>query len=150
MVDGPGVARTPTGISGFAEVSLGGLPMGRATLVTGTTGTGKTLFALEFLARGVQEFDESGVFVTFEESPEDLRRNAASFGFAIEQWEADGKWAFVDLSATLIDEAVVVGSYDFGALIARVEHAVRHVGATRVAIDSLGAVFIRFPEHAIV
>lgn len=150
MVDGPGVARTPTGINGFAEVSLGGLPTGRATLVTGTTGTGKTLFALEFLARGVQEFNEPGVFVTFEESPEDLRHNAASFGFAIEQWEADGKWAFVDLSTTMIDEAVIVGSYDFGALLARVGHAVRHIRATRVAIDSLGAVFIRFPEHAIV
>lgn len=150
MVDGPGVARTPTGISGFAEVSMGGLPTGRATLVTGTTGSGKTLFALEFLARGVQEFSESGVFVTFEESPEDLRRNAASFGFTIEQWEADGKWAFVDLSATMIEEAVIVGSYDFGALIARVEAAVRRVGATRVVIDSLGAVFLRFPEHAIV
>lgn len=150
MTDEQAVPRTPTGISGFAQVSMGGLPGGRATLVTGTTGSGKTLFALEFLARGVLDFAEPGVFVTFEESAEDIRRNAASFGFDIAQWEAEGRWAFVDASDTMADDTLVIGSYDLGALISRIEHAVRQVGATRVSIDALGAVFTRFPEPAVV
>lgn len=150
MTDPGTIPRTPTGISGFAQVSMGGLPAGRATLVSGTTGSGKTLFALEFLARGVLDFDEPGVFVTFEESPEDIRRNAASFGFDMARWEAEGRWAFVDVSDTMGDEAVVIGSYDFGALISRVRHAVDRVGAARVAIDSLDAVFTRFPQFTAV
>ncbi len=150
MTDGHAIERTPTGISGFDQVALGGLPAGRSTLVTGTTGSGKTLFAAEFLARGIAKFDEPGVFVTFEETAADIRRNYASLGFTIEQWEADGKWLFVDASAGVADEAVIVGSYDFGALAARVEHAVRQVGAKRVSFDSLGAIFTRFADTGVV
>ncbi|BCJ47730.1 circadian clock protein KaiC [Actinoplanes ianthinogenes] len=150
MTDGRDIPRTPTGISGFLQVSLGGLPAGRATLVTGTTGSGKTLFALEFLARGIANFDEPGVFVTFEETADDIRRNAASFGFDIAVWEAEGKWAFVDVSSTTIGEPIIIGSYDFSALIARVGDAVRRIGARRVSIDSLGAIFTRFPDLAVV
>lgn len=91
--------RLATGINGFDQVALGGLTRGRTTLVTGSTGSGKTLFAVEFLARGILRFGEPGVFVTFEERPDDLRRNWASLGFPIRQWESEGKWAFVDASA---------------------------------------------------
>ena len=144
------IERTPTGISGFAEVTMGGLPRGRATLVTGTAGSGKTLFAIEFLAHGIEDFDEPGVFVTFEETADDIRRSAASFGLPIEQWEADGKWAFLDASASMVDDAVIIGSYDFGGLNARVENAVHRVGARRVSIDSIGAILVRFPDLAVV
>ncbi|MCI2420924.1 circadian clock protein KaiC [Saccharopolyspora sp. K220] len=143
------IERTPTGISGFDQVALGGLPAGRATLVSGTTGSGKTLFAVEFLARGIRGFDDAGVFVTFEEAAADVRRNAASLGFPIERWEGEGKWVFVDASAD-IEETSTVGGYDFSALVARIEYAVRQIGASRVSLDSLGAIFTRFVDIGIV
>ncbi|HVB43793.1 MAG TPA: circadian clock protein KaiC [Streptosporangiaceae bacterium] len=140
--------RLPTGINGFDEVALGGLPLGRPALVTGTTGTGKTLFAVEFLAHGIGRFGQPGVFVTFEERPADIRRNFSSLGFPIEQWESEGKWAFVDAAADLMDEAPVAGSYDFGALVARIELAVSQVGAHRVSLDALDSIFTRYTETA--
>ncbi|MET9292460.1 circadian clock protein KaiC [Streptomyces sp. NPDC003077] len=144
------LARVPTSINGFDRVALGGLPKGRCTLVTGTAGSGKTLFAVEFLARGRQRFGDPGVFVTFEEPPADIRRNAASLGFDIAAWEAEGAWAFVDASADITEEGPTVGTYDFGALVARITHAVRSTRATRVSLDSLGAIFTRFPDKAVV
>lgn len=150
MTDDVAVRRVPTGINGFDHVALGGLPAGRSTLVTGTTGTGKTLFALEFLAKGVLDSDEPGVFVNFEERPEDVRRNATSLGFPIEQWEREGRWAFVDAAAEVDESVSVVGAYDFGGLVARIERAIREIGAARVSLDSLGAIFSWFPEPAVV
>ncbi|GAA2258629.1 circadian clock protein KaiC [Streptomyces ruber] len=140
------IRRVPTGISGFDQIALGGLPAGRCALVAGTTGSGKTLFAVEFLARGVQNFDAPGVFVAFEEPPADIRHNVASLGFPITEWEAAGKWTFVDASADIADEAPTIGTYDLGALVARIVHAVRRSGARRVALDSLGEVFSRFSD----
>ena len=150
MTGGDTIQRMPTGINGFDEVALGGLPAGRCTLLTGTTGSGKTMFVVEFLARGVIDFDEPGVFVTFEERPIDIRRNAASMGFAIERWEGERKWAFVDASVDTAAEIPTVGAYDFGALVARVTHAVRRTGARRAALDSLGAILTRFADIGIV
>lgn len=150
MPDRDGIDRVPTGINGFDQIALGGLPAGRSTLVTGTTGSGKTLFAVEFLARGILAFDEPGVFVTFEESAADVRRNAASLNFPIQRWEDEGRWVFVDGSADLAREAPIVGSYDFGGLVARVEHAIHGTGARRVSMDSLGAIFTRFAEQGTV
>ena len=143
------IERLATGINGFDQVALGGLPRWRTTLVTGSTGSGKTLFAVEFLARGIVRSGEPGVFVTFEETPADLRRNWASLGFPIRQWESEGKWVFVDASADF-EEAPVVGAYDFGALAARIGHAARRIGAARVVLDSLDAVFTRFAEAGVV
>ncbi|MEQ7005187.1 circadian clock protein KaiC [Actinopolymorpha sp. B17G11] len=142
------LARVPTGISGFDELALGGLPAGRSTLVTGTAGSGKTLFALEFLARGIQRFDEPGVFVTFEENPDDVRTNAASLGLDVETWEKEGKWAFVDASQDKTRRAAHLGPYDFGPLIARIEHAIRKTDAHRVALDSMAAILTRFTDVA--
>jgi len=150
MTDSSAIERLPTGIKGFDQVALGGLPVGRSTLVAGTTGSGKTLFAVEFLARGIAHAGESGVFVSFEEAPDDIRRNAASLGFPIEEWERQGRWVFVDGSVALAEEEPIAGAFDFGGLVARIEHAVRQVGAVRVSVDSLGAVFTRFAESAIV
>ncbi|MET9021795.1 circadian clock protein KaiC [Actinopolymorpha sp. NPDC004070] len=150
MTHAAALDRTPTGISGFDAVAVGGLPTGRCCLVSGTTGSGKTLFSVEFLARGIADFDEPGVFVTFEEAADDIRRNAASLGFPIEEWEAQGKWVFVDASAKLTDEAPTIGEYDFGGLLARIAAATRRINAKRVSIDSLGAIFSRFPLGGVV
>ncbi|WP_419996046.1 circadian clock protein KaiC [Streptomyces boninensis] len=145
-----GIPRLPTGISGFDQIAIGGLPAGRATLVAGSTGSGKTLFAMEFLARGVESHGEPGVFVTFEERPEDIRTNVASLGFPIAEWEESSRWAFVDASASILQDAPTVGDYDLGALAARIAHAVRKVGARRVALDSIGAVLTHFTGIGVV
>jgi circadian clock protein KaiC len=142
------LSKLPTGIAGFDHVALGGLPVLRTTLVTGTTGTGKTLFSLEFLMKGILEFDEPGIFVTFEESPSDLRENLASFNYDIEGNETAGKWTFIDAALTTSPQDAVVGSYDFGGLISRIGHAVRSTGAKRVVLDSTGSLFTRFSESA--
>ena len=136
--------KLPTGIAGLDQIMLGGLPASRPTLLAGSAGSGKTVFALQFLAEGIRRFDEAGVFVTFEESPFALQHNAASLGFEIESWRDEGRWAFVDASPATSDEDVVVGDYDLSALVARIDHAVREIGARRVCLDSLGAVFGRF------
>ena len=146
----PLVDKLATGIDGFDLVGYGGLPRGRTTLVAGTAGSAKTVFAAQFLAAGITRFDEAGVFVTFEETPGDIRRNVRSLGWDVAAWEAAGKWAFVDASPRADEEAIVAGSYDLGALLARIEHAVRTVGATRVSMDSLGAILSRFPDMATV
>src|SRR2546421_353555 len=78
--------------------------------------------------------------------PADIRRNATSLGFPIERWEREGKWTFVDGSVDIAEEAAIVGAYDFGALVARIERAVRQVDAKRVSLDSLGAIFTRFVD----
>lgn len=140
--------KLPTYIVGFDHVANGGLPKGRVTLLSGTAGSAKTVFACNFLAQGVQH-GEAGVFVTFEESPEDIRRNMRGFGWDIAQWEAENKWAFVDASH-VPDSQIVVGSYDFGALLARIEYTVRRLDAKRLVIDSLSAIFSQFTDHGIV
>jgi circadian clock protein KaiC len=141
-----GVVKSPTGIPGFDFIADGGLPRGRTVLVAGSAGSGKTIFATQFLAAGITKGRESGVFVTFEEHPADIRSNMESFGWSISDWERDGRWAFVDASPEPSHDVSVVGDYDFGALLARIEHAIRSVGARRIVLDSIGAVFSQFPN----
>ncbi|SDR94720.1 circadian clock protein KaiC [Actinopolymorpha singaporensis] len=138
--------KVPTGINGFDPIALGGLPRGRCTLVTGSTGTGKTLFAMEYLARGLAEYGQPGVFVTFEESPADLRRNASSLGFPVEQWEREGRWTFLDASFESTQETLTAGHYNYAALVSRIGNAVRATNAARVCIDSIGAILARYPN----
>ena len=90
------VTKLPTGIPGFDSIAEGGLPFARATLVAGTAGSAKTIFAAQFLVSAIRNSGESGVFVTFEDRVEDLRSNMLSFGWDIAAWEATGKWTFVD------------------------------------------------------
>jgi circadian clock protein KaiC len=142
--------RVRTGINGLDEVALGGLPAGRSTLVTGTAGSGKSLFAVEFLARGIELFGERGVFVSFEETPEEIRVNAATLGFDIPRWESEGKWLFVDASLVMAQYAPTAGAFDFAPLIARIEHAIRQIRAKRVSVDPLSAVLTRFADAGIV
>ncbi len=145
-----GVPKLPTGIPGFDLIAQGGLPRGRTTLVAGTAGSAKTVFAAQFVAAGIMHFDEPGVFVTFEETPADIRENLLAFGWDLQRWEDEGKWAFVDASPIPGDHVTEVGRYDLGGLLARLEHAVRKVGAVRVSLDSLGAILSQFTDRATV
>jgi circadian clock protein KaiC len=143
------VEKVATGISSFDIIAKGGLPRNRTTLISGTAGSGKTIFAVQFLAAGI-EAGTPGVFVTFEESADDIRKNMLSFGWDLGKWEAEGKLAFVDASPDPDIHTVEAGAFDLGALLARVEHAVRKVKAERVAVDSLGAVFSQFSDQSTV
>jgi circadian clock protein KaiC len=144
------IEKLPTGIAGFDFISEGGLPKSRMTLVTGSAGSAKTVFAAQFLVEGIRRAGESGAFVTLEESPADIRKNMLGFGWDIAAWEEAGQWAFVDASLQPGEEATVTGSYDFGALLARIEHAVQKVGAKRLSLDSMGAIFTRLFDAATV
>ncbi len=138
-----------TGIPGFDFVADGGLPAERTTLIAGTAGSAKTVFAANFLAAGIAR-GETGVFVTFEDQPDDLRRNMLGFGWDIARWEKQRKWTFIDVSQQPGEEVAVVGEFDLGGLLSRIEHAVVRTGAKRVSIDSLNALFIRFPDRRLI
>ena len=138
--------RHRVGIPGFDEVAQGGLPHGRSTLVAGTSGAGKTLFGLQFLAAGVRLFGETGVLVTLDERPEDLIANVESLGWNFERLIADGQIAVVDASATAAEETIESGSFDFGGLEARIAHAIHRVKARRLLIDPLDAPFSQFTD----
>jgi circadian clock protein KaiC len=144
------VEKLPTGITSFDIIAKGGLPRNRTTLVSGTAGSGKTVFAVHFLAAGIRDFSEHGVFVTFEESADDIRKNMRSFGWDLEEWERNNTLAFVDASPNPDIEIIESGAFDLGALLARVDNAVRKVGAKRVSVDSLGAIFSQFSDQSIV
>jgi circadian clock protein KaiC len=143
------VQKLPTGIPSFDMISDGGLPESRTTLLSGTAGSGKTVFAMQFLAAGIAA-GENGVFVTFEESPADIRQNMRGFGWNLEQWESEARLAFVDASPDPETEIIESGSFDLSALLVRVDSAVRKVSARRVSIDSLGAMFSQFSDQSLV
>jgi circadian clock protein KaiC len=144
------VQKLPTGIASFDVIAKGGLPENRTTLLSGTAGSGKTVFAVQFLASGIRDADEHGVFVTFEESAADIRKNMRGFGWDLENWERAGRLAFVDASPDPGVEVIESGAFDLGALLARVQNAVRKVGAKRVSVDSLGAMFSQFSDQSVV
>ncbi|MDQ3741541.1 MAG: hypothetical protein M3389_11435 [Actinomycetota bacterium] len=116
--------------------------------MTGTAGSGKTLFAVQFLAAGIRDAEEGGVFVTFEERPAAIRRNFRSFGWDVAEWEDAGSWRFVDASPQPGEESVVAGEFDLASLVVRVRHAVQESGARRVAIDSTGSLVEQFADTA--
>lgn len=133
------------GVSGSERGS-----QGRTTLVSGTAGSAKTVFAVQFLAEGITRANESGVYVTFEKAPADIREKVMRFGWDIRRWEADEKWTFVDASPRPGEELVVAGDFEFSPLLARIERAVRKIDAKRVSVDSLDAIFARFGDGFIV
>lgn len=145
----PGVRKIRTLIEGFDDISHGGMPAGRSTLVSGTSGTGKTLFAVQFIYNGITEFDEPGVFVTFEESPEDIIQNAYSFGWDLQRLVDDGKLFILDASPDPEGQDVV-GNFDLSALIERIQYAIRKYKARRVSIDSVTAVFQQYDAASVV
>ena len=138
-----------TGIPGFDEITLGGLPAGRPTLVCGSAGAGKTLFAMEFLVRGAMLFDEPGVFISFEETDEELATNVASLGFDLKQLIEDKKLVldYVFIERSEIEET---GEYDLEGLFLRLSHAIDSIGAKRIVLDTLEALFAALPNEAII
>jgi len=140
--------KASTGILGFDEITQGGLPQGRPTLVSGGAGSGKTLFAIEFLVRGATEFNEPGVLVSFEESAADLTANAASLGFNLDRLVAENK-LFVDYVHIERSEIAETGEYDLDGLFIRIADAVKRVGAKRVVLDTIEALFSELPNPGI-
>ena len=136
-------------IEGFDDISHDGLPVGRTTLISGTSGTGKTLFAAQFLYNGITYFDEPGIFVTFEESPADIIKNAASFGWDLQQFIDEGKLFILDASPDPEGQDIV-GNFDLSALIERIQYAIRKYKAKRVSIDSVTAVFQQYDAASVV
>ena len=140
--------KCPTGIQGLDEITGGGLPRGRPTLICGGAGCGKTLFAAEFLVRGAVQFDEPGVFMSFEESEAELRANVASLGFDLAGLERREK---VILETVRIERSEIheTGDYDLEGLFVRLNHAIDSIGAKRVVLDTLEALFASIPNEAI-
>jgi len=136
----PGIVKAPTGISGLDEITLGGLPAGRPTLICGGAGCGKTLFAATFIVKGALDYGEPGVFMTFEEKVPDLVTNVASLGYDLEQLVAANKVAldYVHLERAEIEET---GEYDLEGLFIRLGHAIASVKAKRVALDTIESLF---------
>lgn len=145
---GPGLAKAPTGVRGLDEITEGGLPAGRPTLVCGAAGCGKTMLALEFLLRGATQFKQPGVFMMFEETAEELAQNVRSLGFDLDRLCAR-KMIAVDYVRIERSEIEETGEYDLDGLFIRLEHAVASVGAKRVVLDTLEALFAALPNEAI-
>lgn len=140
--------KAPSGIRGLDEITGGGLPRGRPTLICGGPGCGKTLFAMEFLVRGAAEMGEPGVFMSFEESAEELAANVASLGFDVKKLEARKKLAidFVRVERSEIEET---GEYDLEGLFVRLQLAIDTVGARRVVLDTIESLFAGLPNPMI-
>ncbi|HEX2749458.1 MAG TPA: circadian clock protein KaiC [Verrucomicrobiales bacterium] len=144
----PSLLKTPTGVRGLDEITGGGLPTGRPTLVCGGAGCGKTLLAMEFLVRGALEFNEPGVFMAFEETAEELAQNVRSLGFDLKGLIKQKKIAvdFVRVERSEIDET---GEYDLEGLFVRLGHAIDSIGAKRVVIDTIETLFSGLSNTAI-
>lgn len=140
--------KTPTGINGLDDITYGGLPEGRTTLVYGSAGSGKTLMAMEFLVKGAEKYGEPGVFMAFEETSEDLTENFASLGFDLDSLEARNKLIVdhVHIDKSEIEET---GEYDLEGLFIRLGLAIDSIGAKRVALDTLEVLFSGFQNEAI-
>src|ERR1700730_9103315 len=139
----PQLKKSPSGIVGFAQITGGGLPTGRPTIVCGGPGCGKTMFAMEFLIRGATEFGEPGVLMTFEETGEEMSRNVESLGFNLQSL-ADTKKLFLDYVRNEPSEIQETGLYDREGVFDRLQHAVESVGAKRVVLDTVEAIFSGF------
>lgn len=140
--------KSPTGIQGFDEITAGGLPKGRPTLVCGGAGCGKTLFGIEFLVRGATQYNEHGVFMSFEETNEELAINVASLGFDLEDLVKKKKIVFdhVHIERSEIEET---GEYDLEALFIRLGYAIDSIGAKRVVLDTIESLFAGLPNQLI-
>src|SRR5687768_5054316 len=132
--------KAPTGIVGLDEITGGGLPRGRPTLVCGSAGCGKTLMSMEFLVRGAMQFGEPGVLMTFEESPRDVAQNVASLGFDVDKLVAQKKLV-VDQVIVERSQIAETGEYDLEGLFIRLGYAIDSIGAKRVVLDTLEALF---------
>src|SRR4029077_20139106 len=140
--------KAPTGITGLDQITSGGLPRGRPSLVCGSAGCGKTLLAMEFLVRGATEFNEPGVFMAFEETEEELAKNVASLGFDLKALAKRKKLA-VDYVRVERSEIQETGEYDLEGLFVRLNYAIDSLGAKRVVLDTIEGLFAALPNEAI-
>lgn len=146
---GTGLAKCPTGIRGLDDITEGGLPQGRPTLVCGAAGCGKTLMGIEFLVHGATDYSEPGVFMAFEESESELGTNVTSFGMDLHRLVEQGR---LRIDAVRIDRSEIqeTGEYDLGGLFIRLGAAIDAIGAKRVVLDTVEVLFSGLSNHAIV
>ena len=140
--------KSPTGIQGLDEITGGGLPKGRPTLICGGAGCGKTLLAMEFLVRGATQFNEPGVFMAFEETAKDLTKNVASLGFDLKDLIAHKKMV-VDYVYVGDREIETSGEFNLEGLFIRLGHAIDSIGAKRVVLDTIESLFSKLPNQRI-
>jgi len=144
----PTLPKAPTGIEGFDDLTYGGLPAGRPSLICGAAGCGKTLFATTFLVNGATRFDEPGVFMSFEERADDLAANVASLGYDLDGLVAAGKLA-IDHVRVERSEIEETGEYDLEGLFIRLGFAVDSIGAKRVVLDTIETLFAGFTDPSL-
>jgi circadian clock protein KaiC len=144
----PQLEKARTGIAGFDEITKGGVPKGRPTIICGGPGCGKTMFGVEFLVRGATQFGEPGVLMTFEETAAEMTKNVASLGFDLNDLSARKKLMmdYVRIEPSEIEET---GTYDLEGLFIRLQYAVDSIGAKRVVLDTLEAVFSGFSNQGL-
>ena len=140
--------KAPTGIKGLDEVTNGGLPKGRPTLIAGAAGSGKTLLAMEFLVHGALEYNEPGVFMAFEETSEEMTSNVKSLGFDLKKLAHEKKIVldYVYIERSEIEET---GEYDLSGLFIRLGSAIDSIKAKRVVLDTIEVLFASLPNEAI-
>lgn len=143
----PSLGKTPTGIAGLDALTFGGIPAGRPTLLCGAAGCGKTLFGVTFLVKGIEEYGEAAVFMSFEEREDELSTNVASLGFDLKDLVASGRLVIdhVRIERAEIEQA---GDYDLEGLFVRLGHAIDTVGAKRVVLDTVEALFAGLEDSA--
>jgi circadian clock protein KaiC len=143
------ISKTLTGISGLDEITLGGIPMGRPTLICGEAGSGKTLFSIEFIVKGALYYNEPGVFMAFEEKADELKTNVASLGFDLDKLEKDKK---IKLDYVHIDRSEIeeTGEYDLEGLFIRLGYAIDSIGAKRVVLDTIENLFSGMNNEGII
>src|SRR5262249_30188628 len=144
----PRLEKARSGIAGFDEITNGGLPKGRPTILCGGPGCGKTMLAVEFLVRGAMQFNEPGVLMSFEETGDDITKNVASLGFDLADLTRRKKIVtdYVHIEPAEIQET---GTYDLEGLFVRLRYAVESVKAKRVVLDTLEAVFSGFSNQGL-
>jgi circadian clock protein KaiC len=140
--------KAPTGIAGLDEITEGGLPRGRPTLVCGAAGCGKTMLSAEFIVRGATEFGEPGIFMTFEENEQELVDNMQSLGFGLDKLRSQKK-VLLDYVRVERSEIEETGDYDLEGLFIRLGHAIDSIGAKRVVLDTIEALFAGLPNEGI-
>lgn len=148
LIEAKTLPKTPSGIRGLDEITGGGLPLGRPTLVCGAAGSGKTLMSVEFIVRGAMEYNEPGVFIAFEEKAEELETNVASLGFNLSKLQKDG---LVRIDHIHIDKSEIeeTGEYDLDGLFIRLQYAIDSIKAKRVVLDTIENLFSGLNNQAI-
>ena len=140
--------KTPSGIRGLDEITFGGLPKGRPTLIAGGPGSGKTLMSMEFLVRGAIDYNEPGIFMAFEETAEELAQNVSSLGFDLNELIAEKK-IIVDYVRVERSEIEETGEYDLEGMFVRLGYSIDSIGAKRVVLDTIESLFAGLGNEAI-